>query len=41
MNNFVQNFEDTMERKKIAKKEKEDAKEGLELFYDKTTEIED
>ena len=41
MNNFVQNFEDTMERKKIAKKEKEDAKEGLEIFYDKTTEIED
>ena len=41
MNNFVQNFEDTMERKKIAKKEKEDAKEGLELFYDKTTETED
>ena len=41
MNNFVQNFEDTMERKKIAKKEKEDAKEGLEIFYDKTTETED
>ena len=41
MNNFVQNFEDTMERKKIAKKEKEDAKEGLEIFYDKPTETED
>ena len=40
MNNFVQNFEDTMERKKIAKKEKEDAK-GLELFYDKPLEIDD
>ena len=40
MNNFVQNFEDTMERKKIAKKEKEDAK-GLELFYDKPSEIDD
>ena len=33
MNNFVQNFEDSMERKKVAKKEKEDAK-GVELFYD-------
>ena len=40
MNNFVQNFEDTMERKKVAKKEKEDAK-GLELFYDKPSEIDD
>jgi DNA-directed RNA polymerase specialized sigma24 family protein len=35
MNNFVQNFEDAMDRKKIAKKEKEDAK-GVELFYDDT-----
>lgn len=33
MNNFVQNFEDAMDRKKIAKKEKEVAK-GVELFYD-------
>jgi|TARA_R110000796_G_scaffold65186_10_gene150794 DNA-directed RNA polymerase specialized sigma subunit len=33
MSNFVQNFEDAMERKKVAKKEKEDAK-GVELFYD-------
>lgn len=40
MNNFVQNFEDTMERKKVAKKEKEDAK-GVELFYDKPVETED
>ena len=40
MNNFVQNFEDTMERKKVAKKEKEDAK-GVELFYDNPVETED
>ena len=30
MNNFVQNFEDTMERKKVAKKDKE--AKGVELF---------
>jgi len=39
MNNFVQNFEDAMDRKKIAKKEKEDAK-GVELFYDDTDKTE-
>lgn len=40
MNSFVQSFEDNMERKKVAKKEKEDAK-GLEVFYDNPTETED
>ena len=37
MNNFVQTFEDAMDRKKEAKKEKEEAK-GLEVFYDKPEE---
>ena len=36
MNNFVQNFEDTMERKKVAKRDKE--AKGVELFM---TPIED
>lgn len=40
MNSFVQSFEDNMERKKVAKKEKEDAK-GLEVFYDEPVETED